>query len=744
VPLSSRYGTDMDAPTHVEHGVAALLNPRNVVLVGASDRPGHWSHRVWLNLRRFGFPGRVLPVNPNRAEIWGERCFPTLQDLPEAPDHLAIFVPADTTLDVLEAGARLGARSATLFAAGFGEGGDDEGRQRAERLRRVLARTGLAVAGPNCMGIASGRSKLVTIADESLQEPAPGPVAVITQSGMMCSTINRAINDLGLTVAHLISCGNQTGLGIGDYIDFFADDPEVRVILCYIESVHDAGHFLSAARKARARGKAVVAVKIGGSEAARSAALAHTGSLAGSLEVFDAFARDAGIVRLDSMEDAIEAVEFLARSPAPRGRNVAAMTISGALRSLMTDAAPRCGVTLAPLSDETRARLKSVLGADADIGNPLDTKRTLPTEQYIGCLEALSAAPEVDAVLVAEELPREAGIARKIANLTALEAWVARTRSERGDAFKPVAMFSALTLSETDYMRSVRQQLGNVPLLRDTGKALRVLGAITAAGCSLGDTSRLATQSGGSSGKRPALSAARWRALAARLREPAALSETDSKRLLEAYGIAAPPERVVRTAEEAVAAAEEIGFPVVLKGISATIAHKSDAGLVALNRTDAVQVAETFTDLMNRGRSLGAALDGMLVAKQISDGIETVLGIHRDPEMGPVLMFGMGGVWLELFKDVAFAPPDADRARALEMIETTRVSRLLKGYRGSPPADTEALVSALVALGRLAVDCGDILESVDINPFLVRNAGYGAYALDGLVVLRPPEGAIGD
>jgi acyl-CoA synthetase (NDP forming) len=702
--------------------VEALLAPRNVVLVGASDRPGHWSGRVWQNLERFRFGGNVYAVNPNRSDIWGAKCYPTLQDLPEAPDHLAVFVPAEMTLRVLEEGAARGARGATLFAAGFGEGGDAEGRAKAAQLRELLERTGIGAAGPNCMGVASGRSRLVTIADETLEQLAPGPVAAVTQSGMLCGTFSRALNDRGLKVGYLISCGNQTGLTFSDYVDFLAEDPDLRVIICYIEALLDAPRFLAAARKARANGKSVVVVKIGGSEAARSAALAHTGSLAGSIEVFDTFAREAGIIRVDSLEETVEAAELLSRVPAPKGRRLAFMTISGAMKSLMTEAAEAHGLAVATLSDATEAKLREALGEDADIGNPLDTKRTLPSSQYTACIETLCADPEVDLLLVAEELPREGGIERKVANLKALEARI-------GGFEKPVAAFSPVTFRETDYMIGLREEISHVPLLRDIGKTFRTIAALTRAGA---ETDRSAAAL---PGRPTGGSAARWRARAEGLSGPTALSEVESKVLLSEYGIPLPPEGTASTADEAVRMAAGIGFPVVLKVVSAAVPHKSDAGLVILGLATAEAVRAAAERLARRCEELDVPLEGILVSKHMSGGLEAVLGIHRDPEMGPVVMVGMGGVWLELFKDVAFAPPWLDRERALGAIAETRMARLLAGYRGRGAGDVEALADSMVSLGRLAMDFGDILESVDINPLLVQN--NGVYALDGLVVMKP-------
>ena len=702
--------------------LSALFAPRNVVLVGASDR--NWSPRVWDNLRRFGFEGGVYPVNPNRAELWGARCYPTIADLPEAPDHLALFVPNEQSLEILELGGRLGARSASIYAAGFGEGGDAVGLARAERLRKILVEYGIAATGPNCMGLAAGPAKFCTFPDEHIEKLGRGPVAALTQSGALAQTFARGIADAGLTLAYLVSLGNQTGLTFADYIDHLAGDPDLRVITCYIEGVKDGARFLAAAEKARNAGKHVIVVKAGGSEEARKATLAHTGSLAGSTEVFDAFARDAGILRVDALEDMIEAAEFLSRARRPTGRRVAVMTNSGALKSLMTEAAERYGVEFAKLTPATAARLTAALH-DADIGNPFDTRRTIRTQEYMACVRALHDDANVDVLLTAEELPRMAGIDRKVQNLKALDAWA------RSDATKSFAAFSAVTFRETDYMLALRKELPNFPWLRDIDKTFRTLARLTAPAMTPAHGDHIVAP------ERRAF-VEKWRARAARLKVPTALSETESKELLSAYGIPTPPELIVEMPALAANAAIHIGFPVVLKAVSAAVPHKSDAGLVMLGLNDVDAVHAAAATLRDRCAAIGAPLEGILIAKQMQDGVEMVLGLHRDPEMGPVVMVGMGGVWLELFKDVAFAPPGLGRERARETIAQTRAAKLLAGYRGAAARDVDALADAMVALGRLACELGDVIEAVDVNPLLVRTKGDGVAALDGLVVLRPP------
>jgi acyl-CoA synthetase (NDP forming) len=707
-----------------------LFNPRNVALVGASDRAGHWSERIWGNLRRFGYAGPVFPVNPNRKTIWGVDCYPDLDSLPEPPDHLAIFIPKERTVALLKDSIRFGIGGATIFAAGFGEGGDPLGRQLGDELREVLKPHGIPAVGPNCMGLACGRSQFSTIPDESLLPLEPSPVAVITQSGALCAAINRAINDIGLKLSYLISCGNQTVCTIADYLDYLADDPRLKVILCYIEGLPDGQRFLAAAKRAHDNGKVTVAVKIGGSEAGRAAALAHTGSLAGTSEAFDVFAHDAGIVRLNTLDEGIEAIEFLARSALPRGNKIAILTGSGALRSLSTEAAERTGAQFARLSDATQRKLADIL-EDPHVSNPVDTKLTLATPKYMACAETLADAPEVDLLLVTEDLPREAGIDRKVSNVKALSAWVSEREGAEA-ARVPVALYASLTFSPTPFSADLRASIPNLPILREPEKTLRVMKAIADLGAH-----RHRDIVGLGRAANPALTAS-WRERARSLAAPTALNENDSKKLLQAYGIPVPSETTVQTPEQAVAAAGAIGFPVVLKGVSATVTHKSDAGLVLLNLGDARTVERGADTLLERADKIGIKLEGILVAQQVQGGLETVLGVHRDPEMGPVVMFGSGGVMVELFKDVAFASPLIDEKAAGELINATRAGKILAGYRGAKPGDRGALCRALVALGALARDLGDIVESIDVNPFVVRPEGQGAYALDALVVLRPP------
>jgi acetyltransferase len=708
-----------------QHDASTLLRPRNIVLVGASDRPRHWSGRVFENLRRFGFKGGVYPVNPKRNDIWGVPCYPSVRELPEAPDHVVSFLPADLVFGLMEESARAGARSALVFAGGFGEGGDPAGRARAARLAAIVRDTGLALCGPNCLGNVAAPSCAVTLPDDGLETIEAGPVAVIAQSGGLCVALNRILAERGLMPSYLVSCGNQVGLTAGDYLRYMASEPQVRAVLLYLEQVVGLDGFLDAARAATAAGKAVIAVKIGGSDAGRAAALAHTGALAGTIEAFDAVAGAAGVARMDCIEDAIEGLEYTVRAGRPAGDGIAVMTNSGAMKSLVSESAARAGVTLAQFADATQARLTAALGPDAPPGNPVDTKLTIRTEAYTACLDALADDPAVGLILLAEELPQVPGIERKEANLRGIAEWTIARQNR-----PPVALFTPVNVSPSAHAKTLRAGLLHLPYFAEPDRAFRVI-------------RRLQEQAARTARAGDAICAAeRFTPMDGDMGAVETLSEAESKKFLARLGIATPREAVTADADAAARAARDIGFPVVVKGLSAALPHKTEAGAIVLGLEDEDTVRATCIQITANVAAYrpGLALDGFLVAEQVSGGAEMALGLSVDPEMGPIVMFGFGGILLELYKDVAFGRAGLNRDEAAAMIDATRAGRLIDGWRGAPALDRDAVIDAMVALGRLAVEDPSV-AAIDINPLLVRPKGRGVLALDALVVRQPRKSA---
>ena len=704
--------------------VDALLNPRNVVILGASDTPGNWSWRVWRNVNRYKFPGPVYPLNPRRDTVWETRCYRSFDELPEPPDHVVVVIPASFVPDALLDARRAGARSATVLTAGFGESSDPSARALSARLKAVIADSGLAVSGPNCFGNLHARSSLMTMPDDRMQRLVNGPVAIIGQSGGLSMSIKRSLEERGIDAGSVVTSGNQAGLASPDYIAYYAVNDDIRIVVSYLESVQNPEAFLAACRMARSVGKPVLVIKLGASAEGRAAALAHTGALAGSMEAFDAVAGAAGALRLRTVDEVTEGVEYFLHAPLPRGRRLGAITFSGALRGLLLDAAAAHGLGFTPPADTTRQRLAAVLGVGTIIGNPLDSGFTGLTnrESYVKCVEAMLDDPGIDLVLLQAELPRAPGMDRAEANMHSIEEIAARAK-------KPIVQFSMGSHGLTDYGRALRAQLPHVPCLQEVDKTLRLVRAISgyAARAAQGPASAVVAPHKGRERLEKVL------ADAAKRGSGKALDEVQSKQLLKAYGIALPKEALVRSAAQAVEIAKRIGFPVVAKGVSAALPHKSDAGVVKLGLDSAKAVRAAYDEIADALARRGDGRGQVLVAEQVTDGVELVLGANRDPEVGPVILFGTGGIALELYRDVALAPPPLDEARALALIEATRAGQIVRGYRGRPALDVKAAVAALIGLSRLMLDAAGRIQSIDINPFLLRRRG--GVALDALVVL---------
>jgi acyl-CoA synthetase (NDP forming) len=704
--------------------IDALLNPKNVVILGATDKPGNWPQRVWRNLRHYGYPGAVYPFNPGREEIWDTRCYRSFEELPEKPDHLVLLIPAAHVPDALIAGAKAGARSATVMTAGFDEAHGAEAKRLSARLKAVIAETGLAVSGPNCLGNVHAPARLMTMPDDRPQRVAPGPVAIVSQSGGVAMAIKRTLEERGIDTASVVTSGNEAGLSTADYIAYYAASPDIRLIVSYLEAVHDPEAFLAACRTARAAGKPVVVVKLGASAEGRAAALAHTGALAGSMEAFDAIAGPSGAIRVRTLDDVVEAVEFLLHVPIPRGSRVGAITFSGALRGLLLDGAAANGLQFPPLTAATTTKLKSLLGVGTAVGNPLDSgfAALSSADAYLRCVEAVLDDANIDVLLLQEELPRAPGTERKEANLRAVNALAAKAK-------KPIVFVTMISHGLTDYSRALRAELPHLAFLQEIDKTMRAVRSITAYAAHGSEEAKL---------RLPAASAKAPAKLGGILAKAEArgqrmLNEAESKALLKIYGIRAPKEGIAHSPDEAAKMAKSIGFPVVAKALSSALGHKSDIGGVMLGLDSAKAVKEAYARIAANLRKRKAALEGVIIAEQISGGIELVLGATRDPEAGPVLLFGSGGVNLELYRDVALAAVPLDEGSASALIDKTRASALIGGYRGSAPLDRKALVRALIALSRLVSDAGPRIESIDINPFLLRRRG--GVALDALVVL---------
>lgn len=703
--------------------IHAMLHPRNIVLVGATDKPGNYAERIWNNLVKYQYKGKLFPVNAKRETIWGVPCYKDFASLPEKPDHVLVLVPARFAVQVIRDAAAAGARSATIVTSGFSELQDAESQRLAVELKETVRETGLAVTGPNCLGNLSAGENLFTNIDDRIVTMEAGPVAIAGQSGAIVMAIRQALEDRGVGVGYMVTTGNETGLETPDLMAYFAADPSIRVIVVYLEGVRNTKVFREACKAARAAGKPVIALKLGASEGGRAAAMAHTGALAGSIQTFDAISTREGVIRVRGLDELIETTECFVHVDPPKGHRLAAVSLSGGKRGLLIDAFDSAGLNFAPLSADATEKLAKMLGPGSIVGNPLDAgfAAVVDPSVYMHSIQTMIDDPDTDIVIIDAELPKAPHELR--------ERNLRLVNDMAGAASKPVVYISTMSIGFTEFTKGLRKSLPNIAVMQGLDRAVGAIKSLIDYASLRKVVPEIASSSKASA--RAELEKALKRANGA-----AALDEVASKKLLRAYGIPVSREEIAQTAADAVKIARKIGFPVVAKVVSAEILHKSDIGGVVLNINSAAEVKKAFNDITARVKKLKnrPKLEGILIAQQVKADLELVVGASLDAEMGPVVLFGTGGVDIELMKDVALAgaPLDADEAK--ELIGKTKAGVKMKGYRGKPALHEASAVKALVGLSNLMADAGSRIASIDVNPFLI-NSKVGV-AVDGLIVLN--------
>jgi acetyltransferase len=708
--------------SQIVKNIHAMLHPRNIVLVGATDKPGNYAERIWINLIKYKYQGGLYPVNAKRETIWGVPCYKDFVSLPDKPDHVLVLVPARFAVQVIRDAAAAGARSATIVTSGFSELQDEDSQKLAAELQQAIRETGMAVTGPNCLGNLSAGENLFTNIDDRIVTMEAGPVAIAGQSGAIVMAIRQALEDRGVGVGYMVTTGNEAGLETPDLMAYFAADPSIRVIVVYLEGVRNTKVFRAACKAARAAGKPVIALKLGSSEGGRAAAMAHTGALAGSIETFDAISTREGVIRVRGMDELIETTECFVHADPPKAARLAAVTLSGGKRGLLLDAFYSAGLNFAPLSTDASGKLAKMLGPGSIVGNPLDAgfAAVVDPSVYMQSIKVMIDDPDTDIVIIDSELPKAPHELRE-RNLRIVNEMA-------GAASKPVVYISAMSIGFTEFTKGLRKSLPHIAVMQGLDRAV---GAIK----SLIDYAALRKEvpdvvSNSSASARATLEKMLKNA------KGAALDEVASKQLLRAYGIPVSKEEIALDAAGAVRIAKKIGFPVVAKVVSADILHKSDIGGVVLNLGSAAEVKKAFNDITVRVKKLKSKpkLEGILIAQQVKADLELVVGASLDAEMGPVVLFGTGGLDIELMKDVALAGAPLDAAEARELIGRTKAGVKLKGYRGKPALHEASVVKALVGLSNLMADAGSRIASIDVNPFLV-NTKAGV-AVDGLIVLN--------
>jgi len=690
--------------------VGRLLRPRSVAIVGASPEPGSIGFNVLRNLLGAGYHGALYLVSRNRKEIDGRPCLPSIDDLPEGVDAVALVVPEAAVVDSVAACARRRAGSAVIFASGFAETGP-EGRAKQDRLSAIARESGTVLLGPNCIGFRSFADG-VALTFEPLPESVPSfqrGVAAIAQSGAMTSNMRLALLAKGVPITCAISTGNEASLGVEDFLADCLEREGNRVFALFIEQVRRPALFLDLARRARAQGKPIVLLHPGRTERARETAKSHTGAFAGDYAVMKVLLAHEGVVLVDTMDELFDTTALLARWPEPSALPVGAISNSGAFRGIAADFCAEIGLELAKLTDATLAALKTMLPAYAAIDNPLDiTTIGLAQPQVFGnTAQAILDDPGVGALVLAF-IPgaREFQMVRCRSLLPAIE-----------QATKPVAfsMFGDETPLTEEFPRTLKER--GIPLFRSPDRALRAMAHVSAYGKM---RARRATA--------PASAAP-----GTRISERGVVPEYRAKEYLARLGVAIPKGALVRTTDEAAVLAARIGYPVALKAQASALMHKSDAGGVFIGLVDEPALRAGWEKLhanIARARP-GLILEGVLVEAQASPGLEMIIGARRDPEWGPVLVLGLGGIWTEALHDVRLAPPALDEDALLEEIGRLKGAALFAGMRGAPPLDRRAVARVAALLGG-AMRVNPELHDIEINPLVVYPAGV--VALDALMI----------
>ena len=705
------------------HRLDALFRPRSVAVIGATERAGSVGRTILWNLVSSPFGGTVYPVNPKRPSVLGIRAYPDVRSLPESPDLAVIVTPAATVPDVVAACAEAGAHGAIVISAGFREVGP-EGAELERRALEAARAGGLRLLGPNCLGAMLPPTGLnATFASTTAH---PGRVGFVSQSGALCTAILDWSLRENVGFSAFISIGAMADIGWGDLIDWLGEDRATSCIVLYMESVGDARSFLSAAREVAQR-KPIVVIKAGESEAAAQAAASHTGSLAGSDDVLDAAFRRSGVLRVRTIAEVFYLADVLDKQPRPRGPRLGIVTNAGGPGVLATDALDREGGELSAISDDTRAALDDALPAAWSHGNPVDVLGDADPDRYAAAADALAHEPTADGLLViltpqamsdpTRTAERLAGLHRP-AGKPMLASWMGGAAVQAGREI--------LT----------RAEIPNFPYPDTAARVFSLMWRYTYNLRGLYETPQAIDDPAEGGPDR-----ARAEAILASATDEgrSMLLEDEAKALIAAYGVDVAETRAAETAEEAVAAAEAIGYPVAVKLRSRSITHKSDVGGVRLHIDGPDAARDAFAAIRDGvTRAHGAeCFDGVVVSPMIAEkGHELIVGSSLDAQFGPILLFGLGGTLVEIFRDRAIGLPPLNTTLARRMMEQTRVYAALRGARGEAPVDLAALERLLVRFSRLVAEQPRIRE-MDINPLLA--TPNGARALDARVILHDPS-----
>lgn len=712
--VEQEAGVESGTPSNeASRSLDALFRPRSVAVVGASRKRNAIGREILRNLVGFGFEGPVYPVNPAADSVHSMKAYPSLDAIPGPVDLAIVTVPRDLVLDVVRDCGRKGVRGIVTITAGFKEV-DAEGADLEARVKAVLDEHGMRMVGPNCMGIVNTEPDVRLNATFAASLPSKGNVGFISQSGALGEAILADAAQADLGVAMFVSMGNKTDVSGNDLLEYWEDNPDVEVILMYLESFGNPEKFTHIARRVT-RKKPVITVKAGRTAAGARAASSHTGSIVGLDVAVESLLEQCGVMRVSTMDELFVQATALANQPLPRGKRIAIVTNAGGPGILCTDACIGGGLELAELTEETRAGLAAALPPEASVSNPVDMIASADASRYRAVLDLVQRDPNVDGVVAIFVSP------------IMIDAYeVARAICDANDGEKPIlSVFMGKQRNEegAELLRSK-----HVPLYRFPEEAAQAMIAMN----------RYRVLRDAPQGEIVRFDVDRERArraiASARERGAGALAPAEVVEVLEAYGFPMAPSRVAGTTAEAIAASIELGYPVVLKIESDRISHKSDVGGVKVDLRNADEVGTAYEEMVGRLREQDPDLT-VRVQKMVKGGREVILGVKSDPQFGPLILFGLGGIYVEVMRDVSVRIHPVTDAGARTMIERIKGYPLLAGTRGDKPVALDLLEESLLRLSHLVEDLRDELAEMDLNPFIVTDRREASFVVDARIAL---------
>lgn len=700
----------------MENSLKPFFDSLGVAIIGASSRPNKLSYGIVRNLTLYGFKGGIYPVNPKADEILGYQCYPDILSVPDPVDLAVIVLPAGIILPVIQDCEKRGIKAITVISGGFKELGP-EGEALEKKILQFVKEHKMRMVGPNCVGTMSLHTGLNTTFIAGV--PDIGGIGFISQSGAILGGVVDFVKGKGIGFSHFLSLGNEADVTETDIIEYLADDPYTSVIAAYVEQIQDGRKFISIAKKVTKK-KPIVLLKAGKTSAGARAVSSHTGSLAGSHAAYQAAFIQSGVVEVQTANDLFDVSQAFALQKLPQGNRVAIVTNSGGPAALLSDSLSNNGFVMADLQPDTIKALRQILNPSAQVANPVDMLGGAEPHEYEQAMRLLVNDPNVDVVipiLIPQALVKPLEVAEKISQV-----------SEKTEKTFIAIMMGDSLVKESRVLLHSR----NVPMVVFPESVGSILGAMKV----YSDWLKKPVEE-------PEVFGNVYSDLAKKTIDQAihlgSMGEVLTRPLLEAYGIPLISANIATNTDDAVRVSNEIGYPVVMKINSPDILHKSDLGGIRLGLKDNPSVKQAYQEMITgiQTKMPNAKIEGVLIEAMAPKGQEVIIGMKRDPGFGPMMMFGLGGIFVELFKDVSFRIAPLTKSDAYDMIKTTHAGKLLSGFRGQNPVDIDAVVDTILRLSQLALDFVEI-EEIEINPLLVLEKG--CLALDGRVILKQITG----